>query len=290
MNLALNARDAMPRWRRPAHRDQPQPWCCSPSRCGHDELPPGRYVTFSRSATPASGIPPELLPRIFEPFFTTRREQGGQRARPVHRARHRAPVGRLHRRRRARLGEGTTFRIWLPRHDGPAEDAEATSRTRRRRRWPRPAPRAQRPSASRRPILLVEDEAAPAAPGRARADAAPASRCSTATSAEEALELLEAGAPKPVALVSDVVMPGHGRARRWPSGCGTAIPDLPVLLVSGYAEAALGRDLAAEAAAPAAQALWAGGPGRRSYARSWPQSADDVGLGSDSAGLVSTRP
>jgi CheY-like chemotaxis protein len=67
----------------------------------------------------------------------------------------------------------------------------------------------------------------------------------TATSAEEALELLEAGAPKPGALVSDVVMPGL-------DGLGLARllrerdPELPVLLVSGYAESALGRDLAAE--------------------------------------------
>jgi two-component system cell cycle sensor histidine kinase/response regulator CckA len=66
-----------------------------------------------------------------------------------------------------------------------------------------------------------------------------------ATSAEEALDLLDAGAPKPLALVSDVVMPGLdglGLARR----LRDRDPDLPVLLVSGYAEAALGRDLAAE--------------------------------------------
>jgi two-component system cell cycle sensor histidine kinase/response regulator CckA len=67
----------------------------------------------------------------------------------------------------------------------------------------------------------------------------------TATSAEEALELLEGATVRPIALVSDVVMPGL-------DGLGLAArlresdPDLPVLLVSGYAEAALGRDLAAE--------------------------------------------
>jgi two-component system cell cycle sensor histidine kinase/response regulator CckA len=67
----------------------------------------------------------------------------------------------------------------------------------------------------------------------------------TAASAEEALELVESLGIMPDALVSDVVMPGlDGLAlaerlrARWPV--------LPVLLVSGYAEAALGRDLAAE--------------------------------------------
>jgi two-component system cell cycle sensor histidine kinase/response regulator CckA len=67
----------------------------------------------------------------------------------------------------------------------------------------------------------------------------------TAACAAEALELLESSGTAPAALVSDVVMPGMdglalaGQLRaRWPG--------LPVLLVSGYAEAALGRDLAAE--------------------------------------------
>jgi two-component system cell cycle sensor histidine kinase/response regulator CckA len=67
----------------------------------------------------------------------------------------------------------------------------------------------------------------------------------TAGCAAEALELLDSSGAVPAALISDVVMPGiDGLAlaerlrARWPG--------LPVLLVSGYAEAALGRDLAAE--------------------------------------------
>jgi two-component system cell cycle sensor histidine kinase/response regulator CckA len=65
-----------------------------------------------------------------------------------------------------------------------------------------------------------------------------------ADSAEAALALLEAAA-RPAILVSDVAMPGmdgvalaRGLRSRW--------PDLPVLLLSGYAEAALGADLAGE--------------------------------------------
>ena len=62
--------------------------------------------------------------------------------------------------------------------------------------------------------------------------------------AESALAALEA-APRPAGLISDVAMPGmDGVAlarllrRRW--------PDLPVVLVSGYAEAALPADLTEE--------------------------------------------
>ena len=65
-----------------------------------------------------------------------------------------------------------------------------------------------------------------------------------AESAEAVLEQLEAAA-RPALLVSDVAMPGMDGVslarvlrRRW--------PDLPVVLVSGYAEAALQADLAGE--------------------------------------------
>ena len=61
-------------------------------------------------------------------------------------------------------------------------------------------------------------------------------------SAEAALALVEGEGPPPVALVSDVAMPGMDglalarRLRsRWPA--------LPVLLLSGYAEVTLGEDL-----------------------------------------------
>jgi two-component system cell cycle sensor histidine kinase/response regulator CckA len=95
-------------------------------------------------------------------------------------------------------------------------------------------------------VLLVEDET----PLRRVAErllqragfAVQAADC-----AEVALELIEAsgGARPPAALVSDVAMPGmdglalaRGLRARWPG--------LPVLLLSGYAEAMLDRDLAAE--------------------------------------------
>ncbi|HYZ34414.1 MAG TPA: response regulator, partial [Crenalkalicoccus sp.] len=98
------------------------------------------------------------------------------------------------------------------------------------------------PAARPASILLVEDEA----PLR-RLSARLLERAGHAVRAvdggEAALAALEAG-PLPDAVVSDVAMPGMdglalaARIReRWPA--------LPVLLVSGYAEGALGCDLGA---------------------------------------------
>jgi two-component system cell cycle sensor histidine kinase/response regulator CckA len=180
------------------------------------------------------------LPRIFDPFFTTKREQGGSGLglSTVHGI-VRQSGGFIA--AESVPGQGTTFRIWLPRHEGPAEAAPL----------PTNAPAATRPPATLQapagdgpPVLLVEDEP-PLLRLAARALRGAGFPVLTATSAEEALDLLDGGAPAPLALVSDVVMPGLDglalaarlRARH---------PGLPVLLVSGYAEAALGRDLAAE--------------------------------------------
>jgi two-component system cell cycle sensor histidine kinase/response regulator CckA len=93
-------------------------------------------------------------------------------------------------------------------------------------------------------VLLVEDEP-PLLRLAERALRRAGFEVLGAATAEEALELLARGAPAPRALVSDVVMPGMD-GLELAARLREADPALPVLLVSGYAEAALGRDLAAE--------------------------------------------
>jgi two-component system cell cycle sensor histidine kinase/response regulator CckA len=238
MNLALNARDAMPAGgalriaTRHAVVLRAEP-------LGQEELPPGRYAVLE-VADSGAGIPPELLPRIFDPFFTTKREQGGNGLglSTVHGI-VRQSGGFIA--AESRVGQGTTFRIWLPRHDGPADPALPPSLA-----MPpaRPAPAAQPAATGTAPVLLVEDEA-PLLRLAERALRRAGFEVLTAASAEEALEMLDAGSPRPIALVSDVVMPGlDGLALA--TRLRERDPDLPVLLVSGYAEAALGRDLASE--------------------------------------------
>jgi len=236
MNLALNARDAMPGGGS-LHIATGHAVVLQPEPLGQDQLPPGRYATLEVADT-GGGIPPEILPRIFDPFFTTKREQGGSGLglSTVHGI-VRQSGGFIA--AESPPGQGTTFRIWLPRHDGPADVPPLPA-------VPLPPPVAPLPAGTEAgpPVLLVEDEP-PLLRLAARALRGAGFAVLTATSAEEALELLEGGAPAPCALVSDVVMPGM-------DGLGLAAllrarhPGLPVLLVSGYAEAALGRDLAAE--------------------------------------------
>ncbi|WP_170984809.1 ATP-binding protein [Roseomonas sp. AR75] len=239
MNLALNARDAMPDGgalriaTRHAVVLQPEP-------LQQEELPPGRYAVLEVSDT-GGGIPADILPRIFDPFFTTKREQGGSGLGL-------ATVHGIVRQSggfiaaESRLGQGTTFRIWLPRHEGAVESVPAPVPSPAAAAHPAPQPAPAQPATA--PILLVEDEA-PLLKLAERALRRAGFEVMAAASAEDALDLLAGGAPKPIALVSDVVMPGM-------DGLALAArlrerdPDLPVLLVSGYAEVALGRDLEAE--------------------------------------------
>jgi PAS domain S-box-containing protein len=68
LNLAVNARDAMPRGGRLTLQTEDleaSPDSASPN------LPPGRYVRLSVIDT-GTGMPPEVLKHLFEPFFTTK--------------------------------------------------------------------------------------------------------------------------------------------------------------------------------------------------------------------------
>ncbi|WP_424134038.1 ATP-binding protein [Roseomonas chloroacetimidivorans] len=189
-----------------------------------DALPPGRWTVLDVTDT-GPGIPPELLPRIFEPFFTTKAGQGGTGLglATVHGiVRQSGGALQLH----TRPGQ-TRFRIHLPRHEGEPEPAP-----------PPPAPAQAEPT--HRHILLVDDEA-PLRRLAATALERAGHRVTQAEDGDSALELLDSGL-QPGAIVSDIAMPGldgialarAARARQ---------PHLPVVLMSGYAEAALDQDM-----------------------------------------------
>jgi two-component system cell cycle sensor histidine kinase/response regulator CckA len=228
LNLAANARDAMPDGGTVTLATG-HALVLRPEGEGLGGLPPGRYAVLEVSDT-GCGIPPDALPRLFEPFFTTRPDKGGtglglatvqgiiaQSGGQI------AVEGRP--------GGGTRFRIHLPRQEALTDLPPAAP----------PSPMRARVTAA--PVVLVEDEdtlrrLAERMLTRAGHAVLPAA------SAEAALALLEA-APPPAMLISDVAMPGmdgvtlaRSLRSRW--------PELPVLLMSGYAEAALGADLVGE--------------------------------------------
>ena len=226
MNLAMNARQAMQQGGR-LQLGTGRLVLLSAMPGVPDTVPAGRWTVLEVADT-GPGIPADILPRIFEPFFTTRIDQGGTGLGL-------ATVHGIVRQSggymvvESAAGQGTRFRILLPRVEAPPEA-------------PRPTPQAAIPHpVPQGPILLVEDEAplrrlAERALGRAGHEVV------VAEDAESALELV-AGGLVPALLVSDVAMPGmDGVALA--QALRRDLPGLPILLVSGYANAVVEAQLA----------------------------------------------
>ncbi len=237
VNLAVNAGHAMPQGGRLTIGASPR-LILRPEKFGGETVPPGRYACLWVRDT-GNGIPPDILPRIFEPFFTTKREAGGTglglstvhgivRQSGGYMAAESTP------------GAGTIFRILLPRYEEAALwQGEAP---------PPPATPPATPAATTtgRTVLLVDDEA----PVRRLAERALRRQgfdVIAAASAEDALE--ELARKNPVAalacVISDVVMPGlDGPALV--RQLRTTWPNLPAILMSGYADATLRDSLQAD--------------------------------------------
>ena len=146
----------------------------------------------------------------------------------------------------SRVGDGTTFRIFLPRHiveekplaTGEEKAAAAAAAAPR-------IPEVQKDLSGSATVLLVEDEDA-VRMGGVRALKSRGYTVHEATSGVEALEIYDELEGKIDIVVSDVVMPemdgptllGELRKRR---------PDIKFIFVSGYAEDAFARNLPADA-------------------------------------------
>jgi len=217
MNLAVNARDAMPH----GGKLLIETALVALGGSGTQSLPgvqAGPYVTLAVSDN-GLGMAEETRRHIFEPFFTTKDvgtgtglglsmvygivEQSGGHIEVV-----------------SELGQGTTFRIYLPKVvDAPADSGEPES-------VPVPA------IGGTGTVLVVEDQA-DVRKYAAEALAAYGYRVIQAESASEALALCERGRIDLV--LTDVVMPNlSGRdladllAKHWPG--------IKVLFMSGYAD------------------------------------------------------
>ncbi|MDP2011931.1 MAG: PAS domain S-box protein [Phenylobacterium sp.] len=218
LNLAINARDAMPGGGKltietaNTHLD-----LSYTSR--HEDLKPGDYTVLSVTDT-GVGMTPEVIAKAFDPFFTTKpigqgtglglsmiygfaRQSGG------------------HARIYSEVGQGSTVRLYLPRFTGEAPDGEADQA------------RPDLPRGAGETVLVVEDD--------------PAVRLLVVEVLSElgyaAIEAHDGPAALPILesdqridlMVSDVGLPGLngrqvaeiGRQHR---------PGLKVLFVTGYAE------------------------------------------------------
>jgi PAS domain S-box-containing protein len=121
INLALNARDAMPEGGQLSLETRDVSLADS-----QDELPPpGDYVALVVSDS-GVGIPEELLPRIFEPFFTTKEEgRGTGLGHATVEDIVRQSGGSL--RVQSTPGAGSTFTIYLPRASQPLAALQAAA-------------------------------------------------------------------------------------------------------------------------------------------------------------------
>ena len=143
INLATNARDAMPKGGRLSIATKNQQLDADYA-ARHSELRPGDYVLLQVSDSGA-GMPPEVLSKIFEPFFTTKaRGQGTGLGLSMVFGFIKQSGGHIN--VYSEPGVGTTFRLYLPRDEAPAEPVLAD---------PAVMPRGQGET-----VLVVEDDAA----------------------------------------------------------------------------------------------------------------------------------
>jgi two-component system, cell cycle sensor histidine kinase and response regulator CckA len=235
VNLAVNARDAMPDGGvltlRSGHMTLYRPLARGP-----ETIPPGRYVMVEVRDT-GTGISPDVLPRIFDPFFTTKRDRGGSGLglSTVHGI-IRQSDGFLA--VESEPGQGTRVRVYLPRWDG--QEAVVIPRAPRE---PQPVSAPSGETRALRRVLLVEDEE----PVRRLAERTLARhgwRVLAAESGEAALALLDGEPGGVMAVIADMVMPGmDGAALVRAARIRLGQPLLPAIMVSGYAEETLRRDL-----------------------------------------------
>ncbi|MDO9418094.1 PAS domain S-box protein [Pararhizobium sp.] len=220
INLAVNARDAMPDGGRltieTANAQVDEKYA------REYDIATGHYVVIAVSDT-GQGMTPEVMKKAFDPFFTTKsvgkgtglglsqvfgfvRQTGG------------------HIKIYSETGIGSTVRIYLPRFYGELENVEAAVR----------APSTQPGHGER--ILVVEDEE------RVRLFTVEALRelgytVLSAAGGPEALKLLESGVRVDL-LLTDIVMPDMN-GRQLADAALVIIPGLKVLYATGYTRNAI---------------------------------------------------
>jgi two-component system cell cycle sensor histidine kinase/response regulator CckA len=227
INLVVNARDAMPSGGTVTIRTANETVSQS-SALGTAIMPAGDYVRIEVADT-GTGMSKEIQSKIFDPFFTTKpvgqgtglglatvygivKQSGGF-----------ITVD-------SEVGQGTCFRIYLPRRKVDAGEAAAAEAP----------PVIPRDVTGQDTILLVEDEEA------VRSFAARALRMRgyhvlEASGGEEALEIVRRDDTKIDLIITDVVMPnmdGPTMVRH----VKQLKPNLAVIFMSGYAEEAFRRN------------------------------------------------
>ena len=228
MNLALNARDAMPDGGRLKITvdtiDVPDNVTLA-----NPEKRAGHFVRLSVSDT-GFGITPEILPRIFEPFFTTKSvgKGTGLGLSAVY------GIARQHDGWvdvQSKVDEGTTFHVLIPAIAPikPAQGAES--------------PKPGRPARGGETILVVEDD--PDLKDLVSQILESAGyKVVSAGSGAEALEVWAQSHSEIRLLLTDMMLPDGFNGRTLAERLTTENPELRVIFTSGYSAGMPGTELA----------------------------------------------
>jgi PAS domain S-box-containing protein len=219
LNLALNARDAMPDGGKliletgAAYLDEVY--------ASANDVPPGHYVLIAVSDT-GTGIPASMLTRVFDPFFTSKGPgKGTGLGLSMVYGFIKQSAGHI--KIYSEEGHGTTIKMYLPPGKTPTAVGEGVT----------PATI----EGGHETILVVEDD-------RLVRDYVLAQLHSLgyvtlqAANAAEALAIVAAGKPFDL-LFTDVIMPGKMNGRQLADELMKTRPDLKVVYTSGYTENAI---------------------------------------------------
>jgi len=218
LNLAINARDAMPDGGRILVETGNR--TCDSTDAAKRELDPGDYLAICVGDT-GSGMRPDVKARAFDPFFTTKpigkgtglglsmvhgfvRQSGGQ-----------VTID-------SEVGRGTTVSLYLPRYSGSLAASDRAS-----------AQQQLEPGDGQTVLIIDDEEMIRMTSSDTLRDAG--YRVIEAADGPSGLKLIDSDLRIDL-LVTDVGLPGGLNGRQVADAARTRRPDLKILFITGYAE------------------------------------------------------
>jgi CheY-like chemotaxis protein len=225
LNLAVNARDAMPEGGRITIETLNTVLDAQEAEI-NPEIKPGDYVVVAVHDT-GCGMPPDVVARAFEPFFTTK-DVGKGTGLGLSMVYGFVKQSGGHVRLSSDVGKGTVVRLYLPRSAVAGASVDGTR-----------SARSALPHGEET-ILFVEDDPM-VRQHTERQIVTLGYRVITAENAAAALAHVEEGC-QPDLLFTDIVMPGGVNGRQLAQKLRRRWPTLRVLYTSGYARGTLDID------------------------------------------------